>query len=113
MTSTGDVETRAVIKFCVGLGKTPTQTRSLMEDGMKRKCSRSLVFKWHERYRNGRESIEDDVRCGRAPVVKPSAVDTVRDMIHEDRRLTIRTIAGRLGISFAVVQEIITTDLHI
>lgn len=112
MTSTGDVETRAVIKFCVGLGKTPTQTRSMIEEGLKRKCSRSLVFKWHERYRNGRESIEDDVRCGRPPVVKPSAVDQVREMILQDRRLTIRSIAERLGVSFAVVQEIITRDLN-
>lgn len=111
MTSTGDVETRAAIKFCVGLGKTPTQTHTMIKEGLKRKCSRSLVFKWHERFRNGRESIEDDVRCGRVPVVKQSVTEKVRERIREDR-LTIRSIAERLGVSFSVVQEIITKDLN-
>ena len=31
MTSTGDVETRAVIKICVGLGKTSTETISMLK----------------------------------------------------------------------------------
>ena len=53
MTSTGDVETRAVIKFCVGLCKTPTETMNIIsESDVKPKCSRALVFKWHWRFKN-------------------------------------------------------------
>ena len=66
MTSTSDVETKEVIKFCVGLGKTPTETMTMIsESGVKPKCSRALVFKWHGRFKNGRKSVEEDDRGGR------------------------------------------------
>lgn len=112
MTSTGDVETRAVIKFCVGLGKTPTQTLNLIESGMKRKCSRALVFKWHNRFRNGRESINDDERCGRSPTVRKSLAEKVKEMIYEDRRLTVRAISADLGVSLSTIHTILKDDLN-
>ena len=27
--------------------------------------NRGLVFEWHKRFKEGRESVRDDVRCGR------------------------------------------------
>ncbi len=61
MTSTEYAEHRAVIKFCVNLGKTPTQTREMMEkSSIKPAVSRALVFKWHQRFKDGREDLRDD-----------------------------------------------------
>jgi hypothetical protein len=59
-------EQRAVIKFCENLGMTPQQTKENMEiaSGTKN-VSRSLVYKWHKRFREGREKLQDDKRCGR------------------------------------------------
>ena len=37
---------------------------------MNYKVSRRLIFKWHKRFRDGRESGEDDSRSGRPVKVK-------------------------------------------
>ena len=66
MLSRVNVETRATVKFCVKLGMTPTQTYGKMTAAyMTYKVSRRLMFKWHKRFRDGRESLEDDFRSGR------------------------------------------------
>jgi hypothetical protein len=46
------VEQRAVIKFCVDIGKAPTDTHKFLKQSEKHsKVSRSLIFKWHVSYR--------------------------------------------------------------
>ena len=62
MSSSDNVETRAVIRFCTNLGKTPTETTNMMQQVNKDKpgACRLLVFKWHKLFRGGRETIEDD-----------------------------------------------------
>ena len=63
-------ETRAIIKFCVDLGKTPTETMKMMKDANRSSnVSRSLVFKWHKRFSEGRESLQDDTGRGRKRIV--------------------------------------------
>ena len=71
MSSRVNVETRATIKLCVKLGMTPTQTYDKMTAAnMNYKGSRRLIIKWHERFRDGRESLEDDYCSGRSVNVK-------------------------------------------
>lgn len=53
-------EQRAFIKFCVNLGKTPTETKQLLEQANNgRTVSRPLVFRWHKEFRDGRKSTKD------------------------------------------------------
>jgi hypothetical protein len=41
----------AVIKFCVDIGKTPTDTHKFLKQSEKHsKVSRSLIFMWHTRF---------------------------------------------------------------
>jgi hypothetical protein len=55
------VEQGAVIKFCVDIGKTPTDTQKFLKQSEKHsKVSRSLIFKWHKRFADGRDSLADD-----------------------------------------------------
>ena len=49
-----------VIKFCVGLGKSPAEMMKLIRSSeTMNPCSVSVVYKWHERFGNGRKSTED------------------------------------------------------
>lgn len=113
MASTGDVELRGVVKFCVALNKSPTETLKMIKStGKYDQCSRAFVFKWHARFRDGRDSIQDDPRCGRPSVVKSSMVGKVRDIVKEDRRVTVRYIAVELGVSPSVIHEILTKELN-
>jgi hypothetical protein len=111
MTSIGDVEVRAIIKFCVGIEKTPTETYKMIQaSSTTKKCCRSLVFRWHDMFRNGRESIEDDKRCGRPSVVKSGVKDKVRQLLNEDRRRTVREMSSELGVSVSTVHDCLKED---
>lgn len=112
MTSTGDVELRSVIKFCVGLKKTPAETLKLIQESSTLpSCGKTFVYKWHERFRNGRLSVNDDDRTGRPSTVITSKIDSVRDIIRKDRRSTVRTIADALDMSRTTVHQILTVEL--
>ena len=51
------------------------------------------MFKWKLEFKEERESIEDDVWCGR-PVTKIMAtMQKVRNLLENDRRFIVRTIA--------------------
>ena len=113
MVSLGDVETRAVIKVFVGLGKTLTETLNMIRDSkVKPKCSRALVFKWHRRFREGRTSVEVDKRSERHSSLRPSWISQIKDMLDKDRRLTVRTISEDLQISTFTVRKILKENLH-
>jgi hypothetical protein len=60
------MEQRVNIKFCVKLGKTPTETSEMLQIV----CSdealcRSSVFEWFKQFEGGREVLQDDPRSGR------------------------------------------------
>jgi hypothetical protein len=58
--------------------------------------SRSLIFKWHKRFPDGRDSLADDEREGRPSFRESDAVKNEdRDVINGDRRLTVREVADK------------------
>ena len=66
---------RGIIQFCVDLGHMSVQTMEMLNRSKnKPSIARSLVYKWHKRYSEGRETIMDDDRCGR-PVSKSETSD--------------------------------------
>ena len=61
---------------------------------------RSSVFEWHKRFKEGRESVRDDERCGRSREVRtPELLRKVSNFIDEDRRVSIETISTQLDAS--------------
>ena len=62
--------------------------------------SRANFYKWVQAFKDGRESITDDLRSGRpVDVSTPEAVQAVEDLIKSDRRVTLDEIAT-ITISF-------------
>ena len=73
---------------------------------------RSSVFEWHKRFKEGRESVRDDERCGRSREVRtPELLRKVSNFIDEDRRVSIETISTQLDISMGTVHKIIHEEL--
>ncbi|XP_052809592.1 uncharacterized protein LOC128238054 [Mya arenaria] len=62
---------------------------------------RMLVYKWHKRFSEGRESICDDVRSGR-PVSQTTVcdVEAVKNIVDADRRVTRYEICKMLDMSY-------------
>ena len=60
------IEQRINLKFLVRLGKTPTETFNLLQEVYgDATMSRTRIFEWHKRFREGREDVEDDPKSGR------------------------------------------------
>jgi len=64
------------------------------EFGMKRRT----VYKWVDRFKEKRESIDDDARARRLSCVDEN-IQRVHDLVKIDRRITTRMVAEKLGIS--------------
>ena len=64
------LEERYAIKFCFKLGKNATETYGMLQTAFVASCMNwALVFEWHKRFKEGRESVKDDERCGRSKEV--------------------------------------------
>ena len=74
-----------MVKFYITLNKSPTETlRMTKSTGKYDKCSPAFVYKWHSRFRSGRESNEDDFMSGQPAIVTCSIKDLVKDMVNMD-----------------------------
>ena len=64
------LEERYAIKFCFKLGKNATETYGMLQTAFGASCmKRASVFERHKRFKEGRESVRDDERCGRSKEV--------------------------------------------
>ena len=58
------------IKFCFKLGKNATEMYRMLQTAFWPSCmNRASFFEWHKRFKEGRESMRDDERCGRSKEV--------------------------------------------
>ena len=65
------LEERYAIKFCFKLGKNAAETYEMLRTALGPSCmNRAWVFEWHKRFKEARESVRDDERCGRSKGVR-------------------------------------------
>ena len=67
----GREEERYAIKLCFKLGKNDaTETYGMLQTAFRPSCmNQASVFEWHKRFKEGKESVRDDERCGRSKEV--------------------------------------------
>ncbi|PNF23921.1 hypothetical protein B7P43_G12846 [Cryptotermes secundus] len=71
------------------------------------------TYDWYKRFKNGRTSTDDDDRSGRASTcTTPENVAKVRDLILQDRKLTIQDLCNTLGLSYGTCQRILSEELN-
>ena len=79
------------------------------EDAM----GRRQVFDCFTRFKEGRTSVESDLRSGRRSTSRNGEmIAKVRTIVRNDRRLTVREIADECGISVGSCDAILTDGLH-
>jgi len=88
-------EQHACIKFCFKLRKTATECYEMLKTAFGEEAmGLSQTFQWFSRFKAGRISTDDDELSGR-PVSSstPEMIERVRQIIREDRRLTIDEVS--------------------
>ena len=69
--------------------------------------SKTRVYEWYKRFEDSREDVEDDERPGRPSTsTTDENVEKVKEMVMNDRRITIREVADDVGISIGSCHEI-------
>ena len=107
------MQQRVCIEFCVKNGFNGAQTLEMLEKRFGNDTlTRSNVFRWHERFRSGRESVEDDERSGRPSAAKTDEnINKIKGWMTASRKLTIREIAEKLNIGYGSAQDILVNDV--
>ena len=106
-------EQRTNITFLVKLGKTATETLSLLRDVYgDETMSRARVFEWHKRFASGRDDVEDDPKYGRPTTSRNEEnIQKVKKLVRSDRRMTVRMLAEELGMGRESGRTILAEDL--
>ena len=107
------LEERYAIKCCFKLGKNATETYGMLQTAFGSSCMNGAsVCEWHKRFKEGRESVRDDERCGRSKEVRtPELIGQIKIFMHKDRRVSIETISAQFDVSVGTVHTIIHEEL--
>ena len=107
------LEERYAIKFCFKLGKNATETYGMLQTAFGEYCmNRASVFEWHKRFKEGRESVRDDEKCGRSKEVRtPQLIGQIKNFMDKDRRVSIETISAHFHVCVGTVHTIICEEL--
>ena len=82
------LEERYAIKFCFKLGKNATETYAMLQTAFRLSCmNRVSVFEWHKRFKEARESVRGDERCGRSKEV--NTLELIDQRVRVRFRVTI------------------------
>ena len=74
--------------------------------------NRASVFEWHKRFKEDRESVRDDERCGRSKEVRtPELIGQIKNFMDKDCRVSIETISAQFDVSVVTVHTIIREEL--
>ena len=107
------LEERYAIKFFFKLAKNATETYGMLLTAFEPSCMNwASVFEWHKRFKEGRESVRDDERCGRSKGVNtPQLIGQIKNFMDKDRRVSIETISVQFDVSVGTVNTIIREEL--
>jgi len=73
---------------------------------------KTAVYKWVKRFSEGRESVTDEERSGRPATSRTEEnIAKIRQILRENRRLTVGSTAEQVNIDRGTVRKILTEDL--
>lgn len=105
-------EQRVNVKFCVKLGKTPSETYQMMKQAYGDVCmSKHSVIEWHRKFRKGREVVTDIARSGRPTRRNEENIQKVQELLNLDSNMSNEQIAKQLNVSRETVRRIRVENL--
>ena len=104
------LEERYAIQLCFKLGKNDaTETNGMLQTAFRPSC---ISFLWHKRFKEGRESVRDDERCGTSKEVRtPELIGQIKNFMDKNRRVSIETRGSQFHVSVGTAHTIIRDEL--
>ena len=107
------MEQRLAIKFCFKTGRSATETLRMVNAAYgDQVLSRSNVFRWYGRFRDGREDIEDGPRSGRPTECRNDNNVEISQLLLQNRHLSLRMLADEVNIDKDTVRKIVVKYLR-
>jgi ribosomal protein S25 len=105
-------EQRMCIKFCANLGKSDTETLTMIQQTFGDQIlRRTQEFQGYARFKTGRTSVDDDEHTGRPTSCTTETVARIQELVRPHRRLTIHDIAEKVEIGYGTCQQVLTKEL--
>jgi len=108
------MEQRLAIKLCFKAGKSAKETLQMVNAAYgDQALSRSNVFRWYGRFRDGREDNVDDPRSGRPTECRnDNNVENISQLLLQTRHLSLRMLADGANIGKDTVRKTVVEDLR-
>ncbi|XP_050028453.1 protein GVQW3-like [Dermacentor andersoni] len=106
------LEQRYCIKFCQKPGDSQVETIRMIQTAFGvYSMSSTQIKEWYNQFEDGRTSVECEPRSGRPSTCRnDQVIAEVNAVLMRDRRVTIREIAEKVGISPVSAHSIMTED---
>ena len=98
------IEQRSVIRFLQAEGRSGSEIvgRLVSVYGENNAMKKNDVYIWMRMFKNGRTSVHDEARSGRpADAVNEEAINIVRYLLQDDRRLTITDLHRQMATEYS------------
>jgi histone-lysine N-methyltransferase SETMAR len=104
---------RICVKFCVSNRITASKTLEMMQIAFRdNTLSRTQVFDWHKSFKEGSVNVEDEPQSGKpSTATDDNHVTKAKELVLENRRLSVKELASALGISAMSAHAILTEHL--
>lgn len=108
-----DRDRRVAILVQFRLAQSPSECLQTLQKALGDEApSQTMVYKWFARFRCGCVSLDDDERDGHPnSAITDTTVITVRRLLDEDRRVTVRELQKHVGISISSITSILHDHL--
>ena len=108
-----NIEQRICLKFWIANGISCAKSLKILQKAYDESTlSKTRAYEWYSAFKSGRDEVEDLPRSGR-PSMSSTQVNTakVKEMVTENRHLSLREIAAELAVSHESIRTILNDCL--
>ena len=104
-----NIEQRICLKFCIGSGISCAESLKMLEKAFfESTLSKTRAYEWCSAFKSGQDLVEDLPPSGRPSTFSTEVnIPKVKEMVTENRHLSLREIAPELSVSHESIRTII------
>ena len=108
-----NIEQRICLKFCIANGISCAESLKMSQKAYgESTLLKTRAYDWYSAFKSGRDVVEDLPRSGRVSTSSTEVnIAKVKEMVNENRHLTLREIAAELSVPHELIRTILNDYL--